>query len=261
MAVQTVELHYVTGLSRRMFRNARLRGSWNTSGRYSTDWTESPMQEAVGEDGCPVFTASVALDLADQHRSFRWGVVLDGPQGSNFWGIPTEVNDVNSAERYREFQLTGGATQLERYYFTYNRRLGANKHFTPGNPVPGLRFAVWAPNALSVDVVFGNPASGYIDNNGVGMFKPEWPLETLKTMTIDQKIAFWRAVMQYAKDRGIAVSFFTWNIFTHGTEGTPYGITDVDGAQPDFGRHFAKTYGESPSPRRTLAHWSITQKA
>ena len=169
MAVQTVELHYVTGLSRRMFRNARLRGSWNTSGRYSTDWTESPMQEAVGEDGCPVFTASVALDLADQHRSFRWGVVLDGPQGSNFWGIPTEVNDVNSAERYREFQLTGGATQLERYYFTYNRRLGANKHFTPGNPVPGLRFAVWAPNALSVDVVFGNPASGYIDNNGVGI--------------------------------------------------------------------------------------------
>jgi hypothetical protein len=45
-------------------------------------------------------------------------------------------------------------------------------------------------------------------------------------MTIDEKIAFWRAVMQHAEDRGIAVSVFTWNIFTHGTEGTPYGITD-----------------------------------
>ena len=169
MALQTVEFQYLTCLSRRIFRNARLRGSWNASGRYSTDWTESPMQEVAGEDGCPMFRASVALDLADQHRTFRWGVVLDGPQGSNFWGIPTEVNDVNSVERYREFQLTGGATQLEPYYFTYNRRLGANKHFTPGNAVPGLRFAVWAPNARSVDVVFGNPASGYIDNNGVGI--------------------------------------------------------------------------------------------
>ena len=124
MATQTVEFQYFTGLSRRIFRNARLRGSWTANGRYTTDWTESPMQEIVGEDGCPMFSASVALDLADQHRTFRWGVVLDGPQGSNFWGIPTEVPDVDSVERYREFRLTGGATQVERYYFTYGRRLG-----------------------------------------------------------------------------------------------------------------------------------------
>ena len=168
MAAQWIEFQYLTGLTRRMFRNARLRGSWNASGRYSSDWTESPMQEIVGEDGCPMFTASVALDLADQHRTFRWGVVLDG-QGSNFWGIPTEVNDANSVERYREFRLTGGASQLERYYFTYNRRLGANKHFMPGNAVPGLRFAVWAPNAQSVDVVFADPTRGYISDDGSGI--------------------------------------------------------------------------------------------
>ena len=31
--------------------------------------------------------------------------------------------------------------------------------------------------------------------------------------------------MQYASDRGIDVSVFTWNIFVYGTEGSGYGIT------------------------------------
>ena len=35
-------------------------------------------------------------------------------------------------------------------------------------------------------------------------------LETLKQMTIDQKIRFWRDVMQHAHDRGIEVYLFTW---------------------------------------------------
>ena len=40
------------------------------------------MQQAVSEDGCAMFSGSVALDLADQQRTFKWGIVLDGPQGS-----------------------------------------------------------------------------------------------------------------------------------------------------------------------------------
>ncbi len=50
-------------------------------------------------------------------------------------------------------------------------------------------------------------------------------------MTIDEKIKFWREVMQYARDRGIDVYWFTWNIFVWGTEGK-YGITE-DGNNPD----------------------------
>ena len=69
------------------------------------------MQEEIGEDECPIFEASISLDLVDQDRTFKWGVVLDGPQGSNFWGIATEVQDVNSVERHRQFRLNlgGGA--------------------------------------------------------------------------------------------------------------------------------------------------------
>ncbi|NHN31474.1 carbohydrate-binding family 6 protein [Paenibacillus agricola] len=51
-------------------------------------------------------------------------------------------------------------------------------------------------------------------------------LVTLKEMTMAEKIAFWRDVMQYAQDRGIEVYIITWNIFTYGTEGNGYGINN-----------------------------------
>lgn len=50
-------------------------------------------------------------------------------------------------------------------------------------------------------------------------------VEVVKKMTIDEKIAFWKEVMQMAADRGIEVYVFTWNIFTYGAEGK-HGITD-----------------------------------
>ncbi len=50
-------------------------------------------------------------------------------------------------------------------------------------------------------------------------------VETVKRLTIDQKIDFWRRVMQYAKDRNIDVYLVTWNTYTFGTGGK-HGITD-----------------------------------
>jgi hypothetical protein len=49
-------------------------------------------------------------------------------------------------------------------------------------------------------------------------------LKTIKKMSIDDKIAFWREVMQYAHDRGIEFHIITWNIFAWAAEGK-YGIT------------------------------------
>ena len=171
MSAHSVEFWFMTGLKRSIFRNARLVGSWDANGRYSDTWSERSMRNVTGSDGCPAFTASVALDTADQGRTFKWGVRLDGPQGANFWGIPTEVKDINSTERYRQFQLDSGtpSPQVERYYFTYCRRLGANKYFDGRSATPGLRFAVWAPNAQQVDVVFGDPTRGYIADDGTGV--------------------------------------------------------------------------------------------
>ncbi len=48
----------------------------------------------------------------------------------------------------------------------------------------------------------------------------------VRRLTIEQKIDFWRRVMQYAKDRSIDFYVVTWNIFTYGVDGK-YGITDA----------------------------------
>jgi hypothetical protein len=48
--------------------------------------------------------------------------------------------------------------------------------------------------------------------------------EIVRKLTINQKIAYWKKVMEYANDRGIEVYLFTWNIFTFG-EGGKYGIS------------------------------------
>ncbi|UCC99441.1 MAG: hypothetical protein JSW66_06065, partial [Phycisphaerales bacterium] len=67
----------------------------------------------------------------------------------------------------------------------------------------------------------------HYDLSGRGFDAPEIldNLETLKKMTIEDKIAFWRKVMRYAKGRNIDFCFVTWNIFVNGTYGK-YGITD-----------------------------------
>lgn len=62
---------------------------------------------------------------------------------------------------------------------------------------------------------------------GTDMVKPAMLAdhEVVKTITIEEKIAFWNEVMRYAQERGVAVYLFTWNVFTWGATGR-YGITD-----------------------------------
>jgi hypothetical protein len=61
---------------------------------------------------------------------------------------------------------------------------------------------------------------------GVNFVRPNLlkNVEVLKQMSIDEKILFWKEVMQMASDRGIEIYVFTWNIFTNGAEGK-HGIT------------------------------------
>ena len=93
------------------------------------------------------------------------------------------------------------------------------------SPFPSLVKVPEYPNVALADVKRKTGAMFDATNQGRNMYDPSWPLETVRTMTIDEKIAFWRGVMQYARDRGIDVSVFTWNIFVYGTEGSGYGLT------------------------------------
>ncbi len=63
--------------------------------------------------------------------------------------------------------------------------------------------------------------------NGTDMVRPDMltKLVVVKKLPIEDKIVFWRQVMQLAHERGIEESYwFTWNIYTWGAEGK-YGIT------------------------------------
>jgi 1,4-alpha-glucan branching enzyme len=166
-----VQFTYLTGLQRSIFSNARLTGNWDENGRSSPTWIAVPMQSIVAEDGCPAFRSTVTFDDAQIDREFQWGVILDAPAGNNIWGILTEENSTNSTARDRHFSLQNLADrpQLEIYYLTHARRLGAQKHYLNGSNNPGVQFSVWAPNARNVEVVFGNNSSGYIADDGAGI--------------------------------------------------------------------------------------------
>lgn len=169
----TVRFTYLTGLNRPVFKNPRLAGSWNG---WSAD---KPMDTVLAEDGCPAFTTVLTLDDALAGETHDWGVRLDGPGGANSWGINLEVPDGNSRARTRRFTLpVAGGSSEERYYFTYASRLGAQKHYA-GAAEPGIRFSVWAPNAKTVEVVFGLKDNGYIANTGVGI-DPALPVVPLR---------------------------------------------------------------------------------
>jgi len=49
--------------------------------------------------------------------------------------------------------------------------------------------------------------------------------KVVKKISLDDKIAFWTKVFDYAEERGIEIYIFHWNIYTFGAKGK-YGITD-----------------------------------
>src|SRR5436190_20733254 len=120
----SIRFVYLTGMPRPLFRNARLAGSWN-------GWVESAMAEIVSEDGCQAFASTVLFIDAQVGNTMRWGVRADMPHSPNVWAMNFELNDPESQERYRVFQLpAAGSAAEERYYFVNNRRLGAQKVYS-----------------------------------------------------------------------------------------------------------------------------------
>lgn len=172
MPLIPVHFEYRTGLRHIDLRNPRLVGSWDGGGRLSEQWSTAPMEIFTADDGCPAFRATAMLDDSQIGRGFRWSVIIDTPAQASVSGIPTELSDANAMDRHRAFVLAQ-ADQIERYYLTHCRRLGANKLSVPGGTA--IRFAVWAPNARNVDVVRSelsgqnNTSGGYIRDDGRGV--------------------------------------------------------------------------------------------
>jgi len=136
------------------------------------------MTERVCADGSIVFEAEIELAPSEMGKQFSWNVLTDGPLGLDRQGITTEVNGARHDALHRSFDLSPESTE-QRYYLTHVRRLGAQKVRLPESGEFGLRFAVWAPNAQAVEVVFGDASSGYIADDGTGIDanRPVIPME------------------------------------------------------------------------------------
>jgi hypothetical protein len=80
--------------------------------------------------------------------------------------------------------------------------------------------------------------------------------EVVKQITIDEKIRFWRDVMQLAKDRGVDVYWFLWHVFLYGAEGKD-GITSDEGA-PRTIEYFRCSVRETIKTYPLLAGFGIT---
>ena len=153
---------YDTGIRRSLFHNVRIAGSWDAAGKLSDEWTETPMHEVSSPDGAITFEAEVRLAASEVGKEFRWRVLHDGPLGLDREGIVTEQAGLGHDALHRTFTLSDNSAAEQRYYLTHVRRLGARKVRQGKDGEFGLRFAVWAPNAQAVEVVFGLPGIGQL---------------------------------------------------------------------------------------------------
>jgi hypothetical protein len=127
------------------------------------------------------------------------------------------------------------------------------------HPFPSLVKVPEFPEVALNDVLRTRVPMRVLDSgNGSQMVNPEMlqNTETVKKMTIDQKIRFWRDVMQHAQDRGIAVYWFTWNLFTWGAQGK-HGITP-DQTNPRTLEYFRASVREMVLTYPLLAGFGIT---
>ena len=174
-----VRFTWYTGLKRRLFLQARLLGDWDANGRADPAGSTWPMTEIVADDGCPAYTVEVNFDPTSVGTAFEWSVRVDTQAVADVSGIAMEVDDPDTTDRVRRFELQPAtASAQQAVWFTLAHRLGARKVYGAAGAMPGLRFSLWAPNARAVEVVWGDPAHGYIadDGTGIAATRPAVPL-------------------------------------------------------------------------------------
>lgn len=206
--------------------------------RLSVDRSgDTSVVRVVGSDDGGVMYGG--LELAEQVRLFGWAGVKATSQtaymqmrGTKF-NVPLDVRtpsysdmgdsgQENIAEVWSWDFWTEYLDTLARYRYNYVSLW--NLHPFPSLvKVPGYEdIALDDVQRSTVDWKEDYPTTA------IGYDEPEIleNVEVLKRMTIDEKIAFWRRVMRYAKDRNIDFYIITWNVFTYGTGGK-HGITDA----------------------------------
>ncbi len=127
------------------------------------------------------------------------------------------------------------------------------------NPFPSIVKVPEFPNVALNDVWrTKEKLDANFSHSGEDFVQPQMlaNYEVVKQISIDDKITFWRKVMQLAKDRGIDVYWFTWNTFLFGVEGKD----DVTGKKtaPRTIEYFRAAVRETIKTYPLLAGFGIT---
>jgi hypothetical protein len=185
-----------------------------------------------------------------ERRGIKFNVPLDARTPSysdNSRSAQMNIPEMWSLDFWREF-----IDHLARH--RYNLLSLWNLH-----PFPSMVRVPEFPNVALRDVMRTTaPLDDSFSHRATDMVRPDMlaNLETVRTLSIEDKIAHWRTVMDMAHDRGIEVYLFTWNLYTFGAEGQ-YGIT-ADQTNPRTTAYFRASVRELVLTYPRLAGIGIT---
>lgn len=177
------------------------------------------------------------LDIAEAIRNQTVGELFDSDnkpylerRGIKF-NLPLDLRTPSYSDLSDAFQQNIPVVWETAFWKQQFDEMARNRYnvisFWSLNPFPSLIKVPEYPDVALNDVWRTTAKLGdHYGFSGLGNLNPELLKnhEVVKKITINEKIAFWKKVMEYARDRGIEVYFFNWNIFTHGEDGK-YGIT------------------------------------
>lgn len=141
-----------------------------------------------------------------EYRGVKMNIALDGRLPS--YDDTGDAAQKNIPEMWNMDFWVEYLDELARH--RYNMLTFWSKH-----PFPALCKMEDYPGAAMEDVyVYNKPVTWDIHRDWKGIdIKDKTNLRKIKSMTIDEKIAFWQKVMEHAHNRGIEIVWFTWNIF------------------------------------------------
>jgi hypothetical protein len=166
------------------------------------------------------------LELAEQIR-LKQSLKIEDSKGSPYiekrglkFNIPLDARTPSYSDKGHSAQFNIAEMWNEDFWVEYLDNMALNRYnaLTLWNPhpfpvmtkIPGYEdLALDDVKVTTLDVVKENNKFGPIMAVSNDVLQN---LKTVKTISIDEKIEFWRNVFAHARNRGIDVYFITWNI-------------------------------------------------
>jgi hypothetical protein len=204
---------------------------------YALRTTAMPQQSYWAFGGDAVGSMYGGLDIAEAIRLYRFSSTMDGNHSPYITrrGIKYHL-DLDGRTPSYSGAGTSAQESIEynwdmQYWHNYLDAMARQRlntiFFWSLNPFPSLVKVPEYPNAALKDV-YRTRTLLYPDGRG-GKMSTATSLANLalvKTISMEEKVAFWREVMQYAADRGVGFYYQTWMTYTYGTESSYPKLTN-----------------------------------